>query len=28
VIGMIVSNEAGRVSNVFKSMIQKDMESV
>ena len=28
VIRMIVSDEAGRVSNVFKSMIQKDMESV
>jgi len=27
VIRMIVSDEAGRVSNVFKSMIQKDMES-
>ena len=28
VIRMIVSDEAGRVSNVFKTMIQKDMESV
>ena len=27
VIRMIVSDEAGRVSNVFKSMIQKDLDS-
>ena len=28
VIRMIVSDEAGRVSNVFKSMMQKDMDTV
>ena len=28
VIRMIVSDEAGRVSNVFKSMMQKDMDPV
>ena len=25
---MVVSDEAGRVSNVFKSMMQKDMDPV
>ena len=28
VIRMIVSDEAGRVSNVFKTMMQKDMDTV
>ena len=28
VIRMIVSDEAGRVSNVFKTMMQKDMDGV
>ena len=28
VIRMIVSDEAGRVSNVFKNMMQKDMDTV
>ena len=28
VIRMIVSDEAGRVSNVFKSMMQRDLDAV